>query len=362
MRKKTYMFYINSLRTGGAERVILQLAHHFYLAGNRSILVTSFVDTGFEYSIPEGIERISIENQEIKQNRLKRNISRISALRKLCKKYKPDALISFMAEPNLRAVIATLGLPVKSIISVRNDPEKEYSGKLFYFVGKYLLPLADGCVFQTKDAKAWFPKKLQKKSAVIMNEVSLSFFNTKYFGGNNVVTLGRLTQQKNQSMLIEAFSQIADEFPNLKLEIYGEGDLRKTLEEKIISLNMCDRIKLMGATKNVSSVLSTTKCFVLCSDYEGMPNALMEALAVGVPSIATDCPCGGPKMLIESGVNGILIPVGDVKKLAEAMKHILLDSDYATKLGINAKESANNYLPDVIFRQWEEFINGVVDL
>ncbi len=359
--KSTILFYINSIHDGGAERVILQLAYRFSLAGYRSVLVTSFVDKNFEYEVPSGVERISIEQDEIKQSRLKRNISRIKALRKICKTYKPKAVVSFMGEPNFRNMCATVGLPLKKIISVRNDPNREYSGRISRLVGKYLLPFADGCVFQTEDAKAWFSKRLQKKSAVIYNAVAEEFFETAYIGGKNVVTLGRLSQQKNQAMLIDAFSKIADKFPECNLEIYGEGILKDDLQQKIIDLKMQDRIKLMGATNDSASVLANAKCFVLSSDYEGMPNALMEALTVGVPSIATDCPCGGPKMLINSGENGLLTPVGDTTALAAALTEVLGNQELAGKLSQNAKINAQNFKPDIIFEKWQKYIEGIIN-
>ena len=114
--KKTILFYINAIHEGGAERVLVQLAGRFAASGYRSVLVTSFVDVN-EYPVPLGVERLSIENEQLSQSRLRRNLSRIGALRKLCREYRPEALISFMAEPNFRAILAARGLPVKNIIS-----------------------------------------------------------------------------------------------------------------------------------------------------------------------------------------------------------------------------------------------------
>ena len=127
VNKNTLMFYINTIHGGGAERVILQLAYRFAQAGYRSILVTSFVDE-HEYPVPEGVERVSIENEQIIQSRLKRNLSRIKALRALCRKERPAALISFMAEPNFRAILCTFCLSTKCIVSVGNGAEKENGG------------------------------------------------------------------------------------------------------------------------------------------------------------------------------------------------------------------------------------------
>ena len=147
-------FYINAIHDGGAERVMVNLAKYFSENRYNTTLVTSFRDT-WEYPLAPTVGRLTLEEQEVKQSRLMRNLSRISKLRKICKEEKPDILISFMEEPNFRAILATRGLPVKTLVSVRNDPNKEYAGKLGAFVGKVLLPMADGCVFQTKEAQEW---------------------------------------------------------------------------------------------------------------------------------------------------------------------------------------------------------------
>lgn len=357
--KKTIMFYINSLNRGGAERVILRLAHHFAVANYRSIVVTSFVDKN-EYPVPDGVERISLEQDQIKQSRIKKNIARIKGLRKKVKEIKPDVLISFMCEPNFRAICASVGLRTKRIVSVRNDPNKEYGGKLGRLVGKVLLPFADGCVFQTKDAQDWFPKRLRNKSTIILNEVDEKFFNVEYKGGKHIVTVGRLNEQKNQLMLIRAFSKIANDYPEWDLQIWGTGVLEKELNDEIERLGMKEKIFLKGLTTDVPSVLANAGIFVLSSDYEGMPNALMEALAVGVPSISTDCPCGGPKMLIENGKNGFLVPLRDENMLIEYMKKLITDEMLAKNVQEEAVRRSKQFSPDRIFSQWKGYIDDFI--
>lgn len=357
---ETLLFYINAINGGGAERVILQLAHHFSNEGYRSVLVTSFVDEGKEYVVPDGVIRLSMEQDEIKQSKLRRNISRIKKLREICKKERPVAVISFMAEPNFRSIIATIGLKTKRIVSVRNDPQKEYAGKLGWIVGKLVLPHADGCVFQTEDAKAWFPIKLQKKSSVITNDVKEEFFAIHRSLTQDVVSVGRLSKQKNHALLISAFACVAERFPKQKLLLYGAGQLENDLREQIASLGMEDRILLMGATDDVAGVLKQARVFVLSSDYEGMPNCLMEALAAGVPCISTDCPCGGPRMLITHGENGLLVPVRDQNAMASAIEKLLSETEFADMLGNAAKARAEEYYPDKVFAKWKKYVEEVI--
>ena len=355
---KTLMFYINSLHKGGAQRVMVQLAERFAAAGYRSILVTSYQE-GEEYPVPEGVERISIENEQIKQGRIKSNLRRITALRSLCREHKPEALIAFMAEPNFRAVMAAAGLPVKTIISVRNTPDKEYAGRLFRFVGQHILPMADGCVFQTEDARSWFPAKLQAKSTIIMNQVSRSFFDEPAAAEHkDVYAVGRLNYQKNFPMLIRAFAKLPD--TGDRLIIHGEGEKRPELEALIKELGLEGRVLLPGLSANVASDIKGAKIFVLSSDFEGMPNALLEAMALGLCCISTDCPCGGPRAIIQDGVNGRLIPVGDENALAQALAQLLENDGLRLEMAANARESAKAFSPDGIFEQWQAYVESVI--
>lgn len=359
MNKPKLMFYINVLWYGGAERVILQLATQFQRAGYEVVMVTSFKD-GNEYIIPEQISRITLEDKNIESSFFLKNLTRVIKLRKLCKTLKPDILISFMKEPNVRSIIATLGLRTKTIISVRNSPEKEYAGRVGKIIAKYILPLADGCVFQTQEARNWFLPKLQCKSTIIWNEVSEEFFSVNRTAvGKDIVSVGRLKKQKNHELLIDAYALLADLYPDVDLHIYGEGELKAILQDKIERLNLNNRIYLHGNVDNVSKVLVSAKCFVMTSDYEGMPNALMEAMAVGVPCIATDCPCGGPKELIKDGLNGLLIPVRNINALKTAMDRILSNVDYAKALGKEGKKTAVFFEPQKVFKEWEVYVQNV---
>ena len=350
------LFYINAIHDGGAERVMVNLAKYFSDTGYETILVTSFRDT-WEYKIEGNVKRLTLEENEIKQGKIKRNFSRIVKLRDILKKEKPDVAVSFMAEPNFRLLIASLGLNVKTIVSVRNDPNKEYAGKIGSFVGKCLLPLADGCVFQTKEAQEWFPESLQRKSTIIFNAVKEEFFHIerKPVAGE-IITCGRLEAQKNHKLLIDAFAEVVKEHPYARLKIYGEGSLRDVLQEQIDKLGLHDKAFLMGATNDVAKALQTADLFVLSSDYEGMPNALMEAMAAGVPCISTDCPCGGPRELFGALLHENLTECNSISQLENKISNNLSSCDK----GIKEKEASKLFNFNHINSLWKNYIKNIV--
>lgn len=349
-------FYINILGGGGAERVITNLANMLAEDNYDVTMITSY-EVEREYILTRNVRRLSLEDKDRQRSRIIRNLSRIFKLRKICKEEKPDILISFMEEPNFRAILATRGLPVKTLVSVRNDPNKEYAGKLGRFVGKVLLPMADGCVFQTSDAQKWFPERLQKKSRIIYNAVKEEFYQMERTPvRGEIVTCGRLTEQKNHRLLIDAFAEVQKIHPYATLKIYGEGVLREKLQNQIESLNLNEKVFLMGATNDVAKALQTADLFVLSSDYEGMPNALMEAMAAGVPCISTDCPCGGSRELFGENLKKKLVPCGDANQMALKISEVL----DATESGILEKNCAEVFRPDGVYALWEKYLLEII--
>ncbi len=359
LNKKIY-FYMNNLVKGGAERVIVQLAINFKKKGNDVKIITSFQDED-EYILPTTIERVNLEKKQDFGNRVIRNVRLIKKLRKIVKEEEPDILIAFMQEPNFRAILSTRFTKTKCLVSVRNDPKVEYAGFVGKIVSNLILPLADGCVFQTTDAKRYFSKSIQKKSRIIFNEVSELFFNVDHLPQKNIVTVGRIIEQKNQIMLINSFSKLLSSHNDRKLLIYGDGPLKKTLREYVKNIGLENYIYFMGLTDNVPDVLKKAELFVLTSNYEGLPNALLEALAVGVPSISTDCPCGGAKMVINNGENGFLIPVRNQEELTKKMRLLLDDKVLYSDFEIKSKESAKKFKPSIVFKEWEDYIENILE-
>lgn len=357
------LFYINTIGKGGAEHVMVQLCSSFASFGDEVTLVTSFRTEG-EYRVGPGVERLSIEDEQIEQSCFRRNATRISALRSICKSRRPDVVVSFMREPNFRALLATIGLPARTVVSIRNDPDKEYGGVSGRFVGRVLIPFfADGCVFQTSKASEWFPGSVKRKSQVIPNSVDERFFNvTAVQSGAYWVAVGRLEKQKNYPMMLDAFKEVVAARPREQLRIYGAGSLSDELSDRIDGMGLQDNVRLMGCVDDVASVLAGAKGFLMSSDYEGMPNALMEALAMGLPCVATDCPCGGAGELISDGVSGLLSPVGDAGEFARRVMILLDRPGFAAGLGQAARESSGRYRPAKINLLWHDYIASIAAL
>lgn len=358
------VMYIDMMAHGGAQRVMGNLANFFVNEGVEIVLVNDFKlkESEAQYSIDHRINRVYLQNKN-EGNLLKKNIVRINGLRKLVKKEKPDLVLSFLGRPNKRMLIATIGLRTKKVVSVRNDPNKEYGNCLFNkWIAGILFNLADGCVFQTAEAQNYFPKSVINKSLIIVNPVDSQFYLQERNGnGENIISIGRLEPQKNNELLIRAFKKIEINFPNEKLVFYGTGSMLSSLQQLTADLGIKNKVIFAGDTNCVSEKLRNCKLFVLSSDYEGMPNALMEAMASGTPCISTDCPCGGPKELIKNGVSGILVPTNDVEKMSVAISELLQNEERRNCLGKNARNVADKFQADRIYLAWNEYFERLVE-
>lgn len=357
---KRIALFISSLQKGGSERVMVNLAEYFHERKYDVILVTQY-KLESEYSILPEIRRVYSEPEEsmLQGGRIRNFCVRFGALREIWKAYKPDVILSFLGKNNLMAVATASFLPSKVVVSVRGEPSMEYEGRLMRLIARFVFRFADGAVFQTERARAFFPRSVRRKGAVLANPLDPQFLDRTVCEEREelIVAAGRLDENKNHAMLIHAFSKIAEEYPAVRLVIYGEGGLRTALEALVEEKGLSDRISLPGSVCDVADRICKARIFALTSNTEGMPNAVMEAMALGVPVVATDCPCGGPAALIENGVNGLLVPVGDAFALADAFRRILEDRDFERKMRQNACGIRETLAPDRVNGEWEAYLN-----
>ena len=355
--EKAIAFHIPALVDGGAERVICNLANHYASKEYHVTMITSEREDHQYHKLDDRVTRVVLPKPT--GNRLLKIFRRLGILRKAIKDSGAPVVVSFIGMANLRAILATRFMKTKVIVSVRSAPGREYHGK--EKMARFLFRFAEGAVFQTEMARNYFPQSVQKKATILMNPLLGDFSRPRYEGQRKkeVVTVGRLHPVKNHEMLIQAFVKVHQTHPDFVLRIYGDGEHREKLEELIQSLHCEEYVHLEGNSDRVADAIWKSALFVLTSNTEGMPNALLEAMALGLPCISTDCPCGGPATLIQNGENGLLIPVGEEAALVNAMERILTDDSFGAKLGRNAEKVKEQYAPDKIYQMWEDYITEV---
>lgn len=350
-------FVIASLNSGGAERVIANLANCFVSQKDEIDLIL-FNDTIY-YELDKRV-RVHIIKEDKRGIRYILDAS--CSLRKELKKIAPEVVVSFLTEINVLSILASTGAPWKLIVSERNNPRVMPRKKYYRWLRTALYPFCDAFVFQTKQAQEYFCKPIQKRSCIIHNPISIVAVERAVGGdkkGFEIVSVGRLEPQKNFALLINTFKQFHDKFRDSTLTIYGEGRLREDLENQIQSLSLEGVVTLPGNQKNIIELISNKSVFVLSSDYEGMSNALMEAMAVGLPCISTDCPIGGSAELIQDHINGLLVSVGDSAELLQAMTELYEDYKLRNKLGNKAKEILATHSPEKISSEWRQWIEKI---
>ena len=338
---KHIVFAIGSLHGGGAERVVSvwssALAEKGYPV---SILVYARVEN--EYSINEKVNVYPIAESKQACDDLSM-IERLKRFRGLLKKIKPDAIISFLPQLQVYVALASVGLRIPRVETIRINPWKaSILNTKFAPLWYWCFRSCRALIVQTEDQKPFFRKSVQKKAVVIPNPVNSSYIEnpkTEYHGDSHkIVAAGRLSTQKNYKMMIDAVAQVSCQYADVSLSIYGAGQQEEELRAYIKQQKMENHIQLMGRSNELYRIYQTADLYLMSSDFEGMPNALAEAMAIGLPCISTDCKTG-PRDLIDDGKNGYLVPCGDANALAERILHVFsLSANEQKIVGQSARE------------------------
>ena len=353
------IFFIPNLSSGGAERVISILANSL-VNKKYDVDIVCLQDNVISYPLSDKVNIVCFDKNLLTcSKKLSFSILR-NYLKNERKANNRIVLIPFLDVCLTRVIVASFGLNIPIIASERNDPFQKGSSFLARLKANIPYWLSTHCVFQTEGARDYFYKIIRKKSNIIMNPIMMSP-DIKWEGQNSkrIISVGRLESQKNHILLIDAFTHIHNEYPDYILEIYGVGSLKSELQKHISELSLDSSVKLCGHSSDIHSLLENSFLFVLSSDYEGMSNALIEALAVGMPVVTTDHPCGGARMLVKNDINGILVPVRDEIALAEAIKRVIENPEFRLSIGNNASEIRQILSVKQISEKWIELIESL---
>lgn len=356
---KKIVFVMEQLFGGGAERVTATLMNEFCRDTEVHLITTYCYDHNNDYHMDARIIRHFCDAES--KNRAVTLLKRIVFLRKTIVAIAPLCVVS-LAGCGTNALLTTAlwrkNIPL--VLSERNDPVRFPESKIERMLREVCYSMCDGLVFQTTEARSFFSRKMQDKSVVISNPITGNL-PLRYEGIREprIVNCCRLTAQKNLDLLIEAFSDIAGEFPELVLQIYGEGPERTRLDKKIHTMQLDGKVFLPGYTDKVFEKIRKASIFVSSSDYEGISNSMLEAIALGVPSICTDCPAGSAREAIRHGENGMLVPVRNREAMANAMRTLLRDPEKMAKMSQEACRLREEISAQKIAGKWMAYIDEI---
>jgi GalNAc-alpha-(1->4)-GalNAc-alpha-(1->3)-diNAcBac-PP-undecaprenol alpha-1,4-N-acetyl-D-galactosaminyltransferase len=359
---------ISSLSAGGAERVLVLLCRGLTGLGHHVSVVTVFGTEGDFYSLPDGVDRVALDvgkTTHTTAERLTANARRITALRRALRRVQPDVVISFMTETNVLVLLAALGLRVPVIVTEHSDPRKKRMKRIWKGLRRATYRRASRVVSVSPgvdDFFAWLP---ESKRAVIGNPIVLSEIHAEsgeplsLGWRHSVIAMGRLEPEKGFDVLVAALARLAAEFPDWGLVILGEGGERGKLESLISELGLGQRVQLPGVVENPFPTMRRADLFVLSSRTESFGNALLEAMACGLPVIATQCWSRSPEW-VRDGVTGLVVPTEDPASLAAAMARLMADAGLRKRLAAEASKGVERFDLDEISRTWDELLGAVV--
>lgn len=284
----------------------------------------------------------------------------------IVRKYKPNIIVGFNEIANFCVSVVGKICDTPSIISERGDPFISFkNAHLPRRIKLWCINRSTGAIFQTRQASEYYKKQLRENSIVIPNPVfvnrplpCINYDNLP----KTVVSLGRLdNKQKRLDIMLDAFSLFHDRHPEYKLKIYGNGPDEIQVKNWVCEKGLSDCVILLGVSIDSLGDLSREGIFLITSDYEGISNALLEAMACGLPVVSTDHTPGGARLLIRDKENGLLAPIRDVNAISNALSLFAEDSALRTKCGNNAKKVLLDYSPERILDLWEGYVSKLIE-
>lgn len=356
---------VPSLRMGGAERVACTLARWWRQAGHEVSIVTFYPIALDRLTVPTGVRRVALDASGQARNRVEgvvQAVRRVLALRGALARLGPDVVVSLLERTNVVSLLASIGSGVPVFVCERSDPRRQHIEPHWSILRRLVYPLAAGVVVQTESVADWarafcsrvhvipnFVERAPRAATPDVEDVPLK-----------LVALGRLSSEKGFDTLIRAFARVAASHPRWSLVIFGEGPERERLAAMADELGVGSRVSMPGVTDRPDAELEAAHAFALPSRFEGFPNALLEAMACGLPAVAFDCK-SGPREIIVDGEDGILVRDGDVEAFGDALDRVMASAPERLRLGRNARERVLRFAPGPILELWSAVLRGGTD-
>lgn len=339
----------HGLSDGGAERVASLVANSYAQKGNDVLFIAAYSPEKV-YSLDNAVNYLYIQDNST--NKYGRLLSRSGAIDKAVREFRADVVVSFIIT---ELIYSSIRRTAPVIYSLRIDPGQACETFLYKVTCYLAYGKAKKVIFQTPAARNFFPEKIRKKGVVIPNPLTRNLPEWKGVDccEKTVITACRLNEQKNLPMLISAFAAFHKKHPEYTLRIYGEGALKEELKAFAGNYGLAEYVYFPGYAKNIHEIMANSGIFALTSDYEGLSNSMLEALAIGIPTVCTDCPPGGARLYIEDGVSGMLVPVGDTEALTAKLCRMAEDPALCMKMSENSQKIREELNVDKVLSQWE---------
>lgn len=355
------LFITHSLGYAGAEKMVAFVANQLSLRGhNVGLINLNLSSQEVAQKIEDSVKFFNIAGKGMGR------LQQLKQIIKIARQEKAQLLVGFKVNPNLLVCLAGKLLGIPSIMSERGDPNRTFEKNWRNRLLRWFINRCSGGVFQTAEAGAFYGKGLQRRGTVIPNPIFIKGDVPQVSmeeREKTVVSVGRLdNMQKRYDVMLEAFSLFVQKHPEYMLKLYGDGSDEARIRQWVQEKGLADKVLFMGRTNQPMQDTCRDGMFLITSDYEGISNALLEAMAVGLPCVSTDHTPGGARLLIQHEENGLLAPIGDAQALADAMCRFSEDSVLACHCGEKAKEVVERFHPDRIIDRWETYCKKVVGI
>jgi glycosyltransferase involved in cell wall biosynthesis len=352
---------ISQMNMGGAEKRLSILANAWASRGDMVTLLALEPNhpSFFELHPAISFRCLGVVSQSSTgSKKLTEWLRRPFSLRRALANSRPDVILSFINRVNTTTILSSIGLGVPVVVMEVTDPFVWKDTVAWRFLRACTYPLANAVVSQTANAALALRKMVGKRSIAIPNPVPAGEPRAGVRSGFRLVSYARFSFEKRLDRLIEAFNLIRLKHPNWSLVIAGDGPMLSELKAQIDRLGIRDQVILPGVLRNPGDLLKSADIFALTSEFEGFPNTLTEAMAYGVPAISFNCR-SGPSEIIRDGIDGLLIPPGDVPALASAMDRLMRDNTLRIEMGKKAIEVSDRFSMSRVLSQWDDLFERV---
>jgi len=378
--KKNILFVIKSIeRGGGAERVLITITNELHKFEDLNITIMTF--RTYENEYPTYLSRVNLKEGKVSSNFLLnfwKSLLRAKKIKNYCKENHIDTVVCFMKESNIPGVLSKIFFnnQARIFLTVHNDPGKEFS-TMHRILARVLYKHADKIITVSKEAALFFTKNvmtiynpisIRNNESEANEEITDNFENELFIKNDIIISIGRLSHQKNQSLMLDVFAQVEKRNPRLRLVILGGGDLRGALEEKIKKLKLTEKVFLLGVKQNVYKYLKKSKFFLFTSSFEGLGMVLLEAMSLGIPVVTNDC-SSGPAEIVGGSVShlpydasflkdkyGIRVPFNNTDEFVQAIEWFENDLESYKKYSDLSKDRARDFDISKIIKEWYQIL------